>query len=185
MQASLSRQQKLRRLALDAVLIALFVVFSTVFSFETPFFEVSLVGLPIILCARLFGVKDAFVVALLGSFLEQLTSPYGLSLSTLFWMLPTVTQALFASLCFFVMREEKNRTPVLLSIIILSELVLTVVNTSMLYLDGYVMGYAVKALHLIALPRTINSGVRMLLSCVLIPLLLPPIQRLLEMRKES
>ena len=31
MQASLSRQQKLRRLALDAVLIALFVVFSTVF----------------------------------------------------------------------------------------------------------------------------------------------------------
>lgn len=177
MQNKNTSQQKIRRLVLDAMLVALYVVFSTVLAFKTPWFEVSLVGLPILLAARLFGMQDALVIAALGSFLEQLMSPYGLSVTTPLWMAPVVLMAAFAALGFFLI-GRRDSLPLMLGVIILSELLLTALNTAALYVDGYIMQYAVKALHLIALPRIINSGVRMAISCVLVPLLLPPIRRL-------
>lgn len=169
--------QRIRRLVLDAMLVALYVVFSTVFSFKTPWFEVSLVGLPILLAARLFGAKDALVIALLGSFMEQLMSPYGLSATTPLWMAPVVLMAAAAALGFFLI-GRRDSLPLMLGVIILSELLLTVFNTVVLYLDGFIWQYAVEALHVIALPRIINSGVRMVISCALVPLLIPPISRL-------
>ena len=177
-----TNSQKIRRLVLDAMLVALYVVFSTVLAFKTPWFEVSLVGLPILLSARLFGAKDALVIALLGSFMEQLMSPYGLSATTPLWMAPVVLMAAAAALGFFLI-GRRNSLPLMLGVIILSELLLTVFNTAALYLDGYIMNYAVKALHLIALPRLINSGVRMAISCALVPLLIPPISRLVGKTK--
>jgi ECF transporter S component (folate family) len=182
MQNTNTSQQKIRRLVLDAMLVALYVVFSTVLSFKTPWFEVSLVGLPILLSARLFGMQDALVIAAVGSFLEQLMSPYGLSATTPLWMAPVVLMAACAALGFFFI-GRRDSLPLVLGVIILSELLLTVFNTAALYLDGYIMNYAVKALHLIALPRIINSGVRMVLSCVLVPLLIPPIRRLVGKTK--
>lgn len=182
MKTKSSTQQKIRRLVLDAMLVALYVVFSTVFSFKTPWFEVSLVSLPIFLSAWLFGMQDAVVIALLGSFLEQLMSPYGLSPTTPLWMAPVVVLAVVAALGFLFVRRS-GKPALLLVVIVVAELVLTVCNTAALYLDGYIMQYAVKALHLIALPRLINSGVRIALSCILVPLLLPPLRRLVKKEK--
>ena len=141
-----------------------------------------MVGLPILLAAYLFGAKDALVIAFLGSFLEQLMSPYGLSVTTPLWMAPVVLMAAAAAFGFFII-GRRNSLPLVLLVIILSELVLTVLNTAALYLDGYIMNYAVKALHLIALPRIINSGVRMVISCALVPLLMPPLRALVGKSK--
>jgi ECF transporter S component (folate family) len=174
---------RIRRLTTDAILIALFVVFSTLLSFKTPFFEVSLVSLPILLCAFYCGIGDALIVATVGTFLEQALSAYGLSATTPVWMAPAVLQALSASLLFyFFCRKKSSRTWVLIAIIIFSELILTAANTAALYIDGAVWGYSVKALHLLLPTRLINGGVRTVLSCVLLPLVLPALSRTLPTR---
>ena len=51
MQIVSQNRAHVRRLVFDAMLVALFVVFSTVLSFKTPWFEVSLLSLPILRCA--------------------------------------------------------------------------------------------------------------------------------------
>lgn len=170
----------LRRIVFDAMLVALFVVFSTLLSFKTPWFEVSLVGLPILLCAYLYGWADALLVAALGSFVEQLTSQYGLSPTTPIWMAPVMLLALVASLGFFLTKKSGGALWAILLTVIVAELVLTCANTAALYLDGYIWQYPVKALHLLLPTRLINGGVRTVISCVLVPLLLPPLRHVLR-----
>ena len=108
MQIVSQNRAHVRRLVFDAMLVALFVVFSTVLSFKTPWFEVSLISLPILLCAYFYGWADALAVAALGSFVEQLTSQYGLSPTTPVWMAPVMLLALVASLGFFLAKKAKN-----------------------------------------------------------------------------
>lgn len=175
----------IRRLTTDAILIALFVVFSTLLSLKTPIFEVSLVSIPILLAAFYCGVADALVVAAVGSFLEQALSAYGLSATTPLWMAPVILQALVAALLFhFFCRGRSGRTWVLILTILAAELTLTAANTAALYLDGAIWGYPVKALHLLLPTRLINGGVRTALSCVLFPLVLPILSRTLPVRAE-
>ena len=175
MAALFSSQMRIRRVVIDAVFIALFVLFSVVLTVKTPIAEISLASLPILLCACLFGPADALIVAALGSFIEQLLSPYGLSATTVVWMAPVILQAAVASLGFMLVRRaEKPR--LIIAVLVLSELVLTFANTAALYLDGYIFSYAVKALHLLLPTRLINGGVRLALSCVLFPLLLRPLR---------
>lgn len=165
-----------RRLILDAVLVALYVVFAMLLSFKTPWFEVSLSSVPILLSAYIFGLKDALVIALFGSFIEQMLS-FGLTLTTPLWILPFVIQALFAALCF---KLAKKRAVGFVLAVVFSELVLTVLNTAALYADGYIMHYAVKALHLIAPVRLINGAVRAVISCIILPLIAPPLLKITE-----
>ena len=182
MENRFSNAIKLRRLVLDAVFIALFVVLGVVLAFKTPWFEVSLAGLPILLCAYFYGPVDALIVATIGSFIEQLLTPYGLSVTTPLWMAPVMLQAAVAALGFFVVRRS-GKPWLILAVILVSELVLTFANTAALYLDGYIWGYAVKALHLLLPTRLINGGVRMAISCILIPLLLRPLRTVVGKKK--
>lgn len=175
----------IRRLTTDAILVALFVVFSTLLSFKTPFFEVSLVSLPILLCAFYCGPLDAIIVATLGTFLEQALSSYGLSVTTPIWMAPAIFQALVAALSFhFLYRGKSKRAWVLIAIIITAELVLTLANTAALYLDGAIWSYSPGALHLLLPGRLLNGAVRCVLSCVLLPLVLPILSRTLPVRED-
>ena len=185
---SVSTQSRLhiRRLTTNATLVALFVVFSTLLSFKTPFFEVSLVSLPILLAAFYCGPVDALIVAALGSFLEQALSAYGLSATTPIWMAPVLLQALCAGLLFhFLCRKGGAKPVVLVAIILLSELVLTAANTAALYLDGAIWQYSVTALHILLPGRLINGGVRCVLSAVLLPLVLPILTRTLPVRAQK
>lgn len=185
MSMTIQSKTRIRRLTTDAILSALFVVFSALLSFKTPFFEVSLVSLPILLCAFYCGTPDALIVAALGTFFEQALSAYGLSATTPIWMLPTILQALTAGLLFRYLYMGKGKRPwVLIAIIIVSELVLTAANTVALYLDGAIWQYAVGALHILLPGRLINGGVRCVLSCVLLPLVLPALSRTLPVREK-
>ena len=171
----LSTQMRIRRVVIDAVFIALFVLFSAVLTVKTPFAEISLASLPILLCAYLFGPADALIVAALGSFMEQVFSLYGLSVTTPLWMTPVILQAAVASLGFWVVRRV-GKPWIVIVVLVIAELVLTFANTAALYLDGYIFSYAVKALHLLLPTRLLNGGVRLALSCVLFPLLLRPLR---------
>lgn len=173
---------RLYRLALDAVLVALFVVFSVYLTVKTPIAEFSLASLPILLCAFLFGPFDALCVAACGAFFEQLLT-FGLSPTTVLWILPSVAQALFAACGARLLSNRKGWLHLIL-LILLSEVLLTAVNTATLYLDGAIMGYAVAALTVMLPGRLVNCAARAVISCLLIPAVLPRLRPFVRVGKE-
>lgn len=178
-----------KRLVTDALFAALYVVFSCFVTVKTPIVEISFASFPVIFSALLLGPADAALIALIGSFIEQLM--FGLSPTAPLWMLPPVLQGLTVGLLasLISVRPDNIGKVKTASVAILAvcagELILTAANTGALYLDGLICGYPVKALNLIVIPRICNCAARAVLNCILIPLLLPPVQKLFSMRKNS
>ena len=85
-----------RRLALDAMLSAMFVVLSLI-SISLPNMKITLDALPVLVASLLFGPLDGLSVGLIGSFLNQLLT-YGLSPTTLLWILPAGLRGLLVGL---------------------------------------------------------------------------------------
>ena len=183
------RRNATKRLVLNALFAALYIVFSFL-SGHFPTLKVSLTSVPIFLCAFLFGPLDAMAVAFVGTLIEQLA--YGISPTMPLWMLPMILTGLFVGLLAHFLPILKNgyqKTVLyavcLIGTVIVGELFLTAVNTGALYLDGYLMKYPVKALNLIIIPRLINCGLRAAVNCIVVYFLLPPVQKMINMRKNS
>ncbi len=182
MQSPISARSKIYRIALDALFVALYVILGTFLSFKIPgAIQISFSTLPILLCAFLFRPSDAVAVAVVGNFLEQVIDPSPYGFATLpIWLIPGVLTALVAALG--ARRARLASSPKASAVwtvigIVCAEFVLTLLNTGALYLDGYLLDYSVKALHLLLPTRLLNALVRSILSCVLVPLLLPPLRR--------
>lgn len=190
MNANKANQSTTRRIVLDALFAALFIVFSSVWPFTTKLgiIEISfLVSFPILLAALLFSAGDAILVALVGSFVEQLISPYGLAPNAPLWMAPVVLQAVVLGVGFFLLskknavwNENGKLSVFVLLVVLIGELVLSVCNTAALYLDGWLYAYPVKALHLMVLPKLANCGVRTVVSLILVYTLTPKLKKLIR-----
>ena len=185
MKGSVSTHSKIYRIAINALFVALYVVLSTVLSFKIPgAIQISLSTLPLLLVAFLFSPADAVSVALLGTLLEQLLDPSPFGFATLpLWLIPGALMALTAAIgAGYVKRVKSKRLAVLLTCatVVCAEILLTALNTGALYLDGYLLNYPVKALHLMLPTRALNCLVRCLISSVLVNLLLPPLRAALK-----
>lgn len=181
------RRNETLRLILDALFTALYFVFAAFFSIRIPIAKFSLSSIPLLLAAYLFGPVDAVLVATVGSFLEQVK--FGLGPTAPLWMLPAILLALVAGLLGKMIRHcaHNPRTyyNLLIPATVVAELLFTAVNTAMLYLDGYLMQYSVKALSLLLPTRLSNMGARTVVSCITIRLLLPRVQKMLPKRKNT
>ncbi|MBS7262226.1 MAG: ECF transporter S component [Eubacteriales bacterium] len=161
------------RLTADAMFVALYVLLACLLTIKTPVTEFSLCTVPIFLCAFLFGIRDALLVALAGSLIEQLI--YGFSPTILLWMAPILLVAALAG----GMAAIKNRTPLLVVLtVIAGEILLTVCNTAALYLDSVIIGYPISALAVLVPPRLLNLGIRLACTVWLVPILLPILSRI-------
>ena len=176
MQTIQKNRAHLRRLVLDALLVAFHVLWVFVPS------ELSWQSLPVLLCAFLIGPVDAIVVAVIGSFVEQMY--YGISLVSLAWMAPWVVFGLSVALGAFLIR--KNPRPWLIAlVVVVTEIVLNLGNTTVLCALGYLsadFSAAPTVLALLYLGRLPHGLIRAVLSAVVIPLLLPPLRRVLSNR---
>lgn len=174
------------RLVLDALFAAMYVVLATLLTIKTPITEVSLSTLPLLIAGFLFGPADGAIIAIVGSFLEQCMSPYGLSISTVLWMLPPILSALTSGLLGLLVKKaplgSRRHTVLLVICTFLAEMLCTAANTATLYLDGAIVGYSVKALNLILPIRLANLALRALVTCIVVPLLLPRVQKLMLKR---
>lgn len=127
-----------KQMALDAVLIAMFVVLS-LFSIETGNLRISFDALPIIIGGLLFGPVDGLIIGTLGSFLQQMLS-YGFTATTVLWMLPAMVRGLMIGLYAKQRRYDFTRRNILF-ITIISSLIVTTVTTLVMYADSKVYGY--------------------------------------------
>lgn len=170
------------RLSLDAVFIALYVVFSVYLAVKAGnVIEISWASLPILVCAFLFDPWDAIAVAVCGSFLEQLLS-YGIAATMPLWMLPVILQAAFASLAVrFLLKngDTVRKSVVMIVLIVISELLLTFANIGASLADAYLLDY-LEYMTIDVPVRLLNGGVRAVISAIVIPLLIPRLKAALH-----
>ena len=159
---------KTRRIALDAMLAAMFVVLS-LFSINLPGMKITLDSLPILIGAALLGPLDGLAVGLIGSFLNQMIT-YGFTATTLLWILPAGLRGLLVGL-YAKKRGFSMTLRQTIFITVLSALLVTALNTLLLYIDSWIYSYAYAAA-LMTLALRIAAGI---LTAVLFSFLLPPI----------
>ena len=129
---------KTKQMALDAMLMAMCAVLGYL-SVDLGNIKITFESVPIIMAALLFGAADGFAVGALGTLIYQLLR-YGISVTTPLWMLPY-------ALCGLLMGRYAERRSFALSpkqlmfIIIANELLITVLNTGVMYVDSKIYGY--------------------------------------------
>lgn len=127
-----------RRLVTNAVLIALYVVLS-LFSASLGMLKLTFESFPVLVGALLYGWADGLLIGALGGFLNQLLT-YGLSVTTLLWMLPNMARGLLVGLY----AQKHGFAPSLrqtAGIVLASSLLVTTLNTAILWLDGLIFHY--------------------------------------------
>ncbi len=174
MNSPVSARAKIYRIAIDAMLIAIFVILSMVPS------EISWASLPVLLCAFLISPIDAITVAVFGSFIEQLW--YGLNVTTVLWMLPWALFGCFVGIAAFAVRKNSKIWKTVV-IIVCGELILNLANTTVLCSLGFLsldFSASFGALVVLYITRMPQAIIRAVLSSIVVPLLLPPLRRVLN-----
>ena len=164
----MSKKVKVKRMVMNAALIAVYVVLSL------PFMVISVGGLkitfehfPIVLCAVLFGPVDALLVGGIGELINQVTS-FGITPTTILWILPIVIRGLMVGLCAKGFKKGMSRKVIVQkkvplvfwAVCIVSGIVSSLFNTLALYVDSKLFGYYTFAMVFGAL------AVRLLMSAV-------------------
>lgn len=144
------RKMTTKRLAVNAVLIAIYVALRF---FNIPFgdsFRFTLAPFPVILCALLYGPVDGLLVGLLGEFLSQVLGPYGLTPTTLLWCVGETVRGCTLGLCSVLFlrkwlvsaqRPDNKQIAVLLICCVLTGVLASLGQTFALYVDSNMMGY--------------------------------------------
>ena len=171
-----------KRLAVDAMLAAMFVVLS-LFSISLPGMKITLDSLPILVAAALLGPLDGLVVGLIGSFLNQMIT-YGFTATTLLWILPAGLRGLLVGL--YAKRHNFDMTlRQTVFITIATALLVTALNTFFLYVDSWVYSYSyAAALPTLAL-RILAGIITAVLFSLLLPAILTALRRLFGEEKSS
>lgn len=137
-----------KRITLDGILIAVFLVFSFFRIRVGNFMEIGFGSLIITLAAILLRPTDAIIIAFLGELVNQLFfTPYGISPTTALWILPVVVRAAILSWVayFFKKRKDDLTKHIILYFVTImgTALLISGLDTGLLYLDGLIMGYPV------------------------------------------
>ena len=129
---------KVRQLTTDAMLAAACAVLGYI-AIDLGNIKITFESFPILLGALLFGPLDGLIVGGVGTFIYQMLR-YGFSATTFLWILPYV-------LCGFIVgfwAKKKNFTftqKALTVTVVLNELLITMLNTGVLYIDSRIYGY--------------------------------------------
>jgi len=101
--------------------------------------KITLESFPVNMGALLFGPVDGAIIAFLGSFIYQILK-YGISVTTLLWILPGVISAFLLGL--YARKKDFRLSKMqMLVAVLLAELVITVLNTGVIYIDSNIYGY--------------------------------------------
>ena len=129
---------KTKQMVTNAMLAGMCAVLGYV-ALDMTTIKVTFESLPVFLGALLFGPVAGMLIGGVGTFIYQLLR-YGVSATTLLWILPYVVSG---GVCGLVARKNgfsMDRKKVIL-LIVLCELVITVMNTGVMYVDSKMYGY--------------------------------------------
>ena len=159
-----------KQLAIDAMLAAMCAVLGYI-SLDFISLKITFESVPILIGALLFGPLDGAAIGLVGTLIYQLLR-YGVSTTTLLWILPYVLCGLLVGWYARARRFELTQMQTLF-IIVAAELLVTCLNTGVIYVDSKLYGYYTPALITgsLALRLAICVGKAVVYSFALPPLL--------------
>ena len=169
------RKLTTRQLALDAMLAAMCAVLGYL-SLDFGNVKITFESVPILLAALMFGAVDGMAVGGVGTLLYQLLR-YGISVTTPLWILPYVLCGALVGLCArkrgFTLSQRQ-----LVWLIVAAELLVTLLNTGVLYADSRIYGYYYPGIILGVLAlRLVLCVLKALAYAFVLPQLLRPIRR--------
>lgn len=137
----MSRNKKLiLEIAIVGVMAALAIVLEK-FSFPkgNSYLKFTFYGLPLIIVGCMYGVKVGFLTGLVSSFVMQLTSEYGLSITTPVWMLAPIAWGTVSGFAYYLFKK-KNTLFYMLMVSLITSISATVLNTIAMLVDGLAYG---------------------------------------------
>lgn len=134
-----------RRICFVAVLAALSFLLNMV-QIKLPMnLRITFDSLPVVVGALLLGPVDAMLAALVGEFLTQLLSEYGITATTVLWLIPPALRGLVVGVaawkCRGTDRPLERRTAACFGVCLLASAVTTLGNTLVIWLDSVLNGY--------------------------------------------
>lgn len=165
---------KTKRIAVDAMLIAMYFVLGNYLALNLGGIRITLDVVPVIVGAALFGPADGLIIGLMGNFLFQLAGPYGISATTILWVLPDALRGLLAGI---LLRGWRRTTgPRMGAALIMVSLAATTLTTGVMYADCLIYQYSFEIYAPLILWRYIIGVV----VAVLTTLALPPLLKALD-----
>ena len=166
------------KISICAVLSAMYVGLDLLaVSLSAPFggtLKISVSGLPVIIAAILFGPLWGGAVGFVGAFIGQMLS-YGFTATTILWVMPATLRGIAMGLLFILFK--KSLQPYILVIeTVLSALLVTAINTLVMYIDAKIYKYPVTLLG-IALVNRILAGI---ITAIVFAVIVPPIIKLVK-----
>lgn len=163
-----------RRLTMNAVFIALYVVLDFTSVYISNEIKLSFAAFPLLVASMLFGTLDGVFVAGIGEFLYQ-TLQYGIGPTTLMWMVPPILHAAIAGI--YAQRHGRDlNTRQIASVVLVSGIVAALVTTVVIHLDAKFWGYPSGLTAVMMVFRGVNT----LIMCVIYTLIVPKTLQLLR-----
>ena len=128
----------IKQMTISSMLAALCTILGYL-AVEIGNFKFSFEGLPILVAALAYGPTYGILVGGIGTFIYQILR-YGISITTLLWVTPFVIQGFICGQ-YAKKHKYKNNNSQLLFIIVLTSLLVTILNTGVIYIDSKIYGY--------------------------------------------
>lgn len=132
-----STQFSAKILATNGILVALYIILATFIAIRFGNIRITLGSLPVVLAAMLYGPTIASIVGTCGELGVQLLT-YGLSYTTPLWLIPSAARGVLLGLAF---RYGWATGRKFYAANILVAIVVTLLNTLVIYLDSVILGY--------------------------------------------
>lgn len=121
----------------DAMLAAVCAVLGFI-ALDLGNIKITFESLPILLAAFMLGPIDGMLVGGVGTLVYQLLR-YGISATTVLWILPYVLCGLFAGL--MSRKTDADDSKRILFKVVLMEVMILAINTGVIYIDSKIYGY--------------------------------------------
>lgn len=166
-----------RMMAVDAVLIAMYVVLNS-FSLRAANIKFTLDAFPIIVGAVMFGPLHGSLIGFLGSGIYQLFfSGYGITPTTLLWMVPAVVRGLIVGL-YSKHKNYESKGLGLITVTIISGIAVTLLNTLALYVDSIIYKYySFELVFGLLIPKFIIGIILAVIFALIVPALVTRIRK--------
>lgn len=165
-----------KQLAFDAMFAAMVAVLGYV-SLDLGNIKLSFESLPIAIDAILFGPLDGFGIAGVGTFIYQILR-YGFSATTFLWILPYCVYGIVVG-AYAKRHNFRLDLKELIPIIVISEIIITLLNTGVMYIDSKIYGYYSFAYVFgTFILRIVVTVVRGIAFALVIPPILKPLRKM-------
>lgn len=160
-----------------AALAAIYVALKYV-AFDVGPIKFSFSPIAVLIGAMLFGPWSGMIVGIVGEGIIQLLT-YGLSVTTPLWILPVALRGLMVG--WYAQRHDFRLAPAQMVIcILITGMIVTLLNTVLLYVDGMIYGYGVYYTAYAIIMRFVSSAAMTAVYCLLLPKSLNLLRRALR-----